>query len=325
MKGLKKVVVLCAVAGNLLVACQKEEIPVKPFDRGDVELETIEMGADYSKQIWFDLGDKKVVSTNDKDLWELAFDCADTAQNIYLNSGMAMMAAKTRYTRMEDAKADADLFFLADHPNNPDSLAFAGWLQEPAAVWLLDLGYTNDGQSRGKMFVQVAEHTEKAITVRYKKPGEKEASTAVIEKNDLYNRAYFSFTTGEQVWVEPAKTEYDICFTQYMEIFYEPEYLPYLVSGVMLNPYKTVAAVDSVTAFEKVSPEGMAGYDFSSRQDLIGYTWKTYDFDLGEYVIHPEKTYILRDHEGFYYKLHFTDFYNDAGEKGYPKMEFMRL
>jgi len=35
--------------------------------------------------------------------------------------------------------------------------------------------------------------------------------------------------------------------------------------------------------------------------------------------------YVIRDRDGFFYKLRFIDFSNDMGEKGYPKFEFVRL
>jgi hypothetical protein len=65
--------------------------------------------------------------------------------------------------------------------------------------------------------------------------------------------------------------------------------------------------------------------EFSSRADVIGYDWKYYNFDAGVYTVVPDMNYVIRDRDGFFYKLRFIDFNNDVGEKGYPKFEFVRL
>ena len=42
-------------------------------------------------------------------------------------------------------------------------------------------------------------------------------------------------------------------------------------------------------------------------------------------VLIPDMNYVIRDRDGFFYKLRFIDFNNDMGEKGYPKFEYVRL
>ena len=58
---------------------------------------------------------------------------------------------------------------------------------------------------------------------------------------------------------------------------------------------------------------------------MIGYDWKYYNLDAALYTIEPGLAYVIRDRDGFYYKLRFIDFYSEAGEKGYPKFEYVRL
>ena len=64
---------------------------------------------------------------------------------------------------------------------------------------------------------------------------------------------------------------------------------------------------------------------FSKYYNVIGYDWKTYDYESGSYIIHPEKNFVIKDKSGFYYKFHVIDFYNDSGQKGNIKFEFMLL
>jgi hypothetical protein len=35
--------------------------------------------------------------------------------------------------------------------------------------------------------------------------------------------------------------------------------------------------------------------------------------------------YVVRTSEGLFYKIHFIDFYNETGLKGYPKFEIAAL
>jgi hypothetical protein len=100
---------------------------------------------------------------------------------------------------------------------------------------------------------------------------------------------------------------------------------PYLVTGVLLNPYKTVAAMDTIHQFEEVSFNIAEKQNFVIQKDIIGYEWKDYDFDNGMYQVDPEKIYILKNRIGYYYKLRFIDYYNSTGEKGFPTFEFLRL
>jgi hypothetical protein len=58
---------------------------------------------------------------------------------------------------------------------------------------------------------------------------------------------------------------------------------------------------------------------------VIGYNWKSYDMNAGEYSINTNLNYILNDKDGRYFKLHFIDYYNSSGDKGYPKFEIQEL
>ena len=74
-----------------------------------------------------------------------------------------------------------------------------------------------------------------------------------------------------------------------------------------------------------LNSDDITSLEFTTRSDVIGYDWKYYNFDDAVYTIVPEMNYVIRDRDGFYYKLRFVDFYNDQGVKGYPKFEFARL
>ena len=86
-----------------------------------------------------------------------------------------------------------------------------------------------------------------------------------------------------------------------------------------------LVAKDSIRSFEEVSIDLIDSYSFSNHQNEIGYNWKIYNFDSQSYTVKTDITYIVKDISNRYFKMHFIDFYNDDGEKGYPKFEIQEL
>lgn len=319
----RPVYVLLLIAWSLL-SCEKDEIPVEPFDRGDAELVQIAMGSDYETQVWYDLSEGKVVSTNDRFAWDIAFDCNDSVHFVYLNTAVMMMVAKVEGDVFEDNIESELLSFKPDHPSGiKDSLALGKWW-ENNAIWVIDLGYQVNGSKRGYRKVQFELDEHNDLFIKHAKLDGSDLQSAAIAKNALLNRVAFSFSSNQIATVEPPKTDYDIVFTTYTHLFYNP-FTPYSVSGVLLNPHQTNAAQIDHLSFNEINESLTSEIVLTDSADVIGYDWKYYDLDAGQYTVFSNQNYIVRDSEGFYYKLHFTDFYNDAGEKGFPTMEVQRL
>lgn len=81
--------------------------------------------------------------------------------------------------------------------------------------------------------------------------------------------------------------------------------------------------MDSVILFNEIDYSFAAGKTLSPNINAIGYNWKTYTG--GTYVVNSKMNYIIKDNEGFYYKLYFIDFLNQSGATGNPKWEFQQL
>ena len=133
-----------------------------------------------------------------------------------------------------------------------------------------------------------------------------------------------SFDTYQIVDVEPPKESWDLVFTQYTHAFIDPP-VSYLVTGVLSNRYRVQVAVDRQKNYSEIAYGDIASYVFRVDLNVIGFDWKEYDFDTGSYTVFPEINYVIKDSEGRHYKLHFTDFYDDTGEKGTPKFELQEL
>ncbi len=138
--------------------------------------------------------------------------------------------------------------------------------------------------------------------------------------------------TDLQFKSEPETTNWDLLFTQYTTLLYtdEGEKYPYLVTGTLINEYRTLVSLDSTMVFSDIEIEDVLDLDFTSNLDAIGYEWKELigDINGGDFYYNTRSNYnyIIKSQDGLFYKLHFLGFYNeDTGEKGYPSFEYQRL
>jgi hypothetical protein len=215
---------------------------------------------------------------------------------------------------------------------NPDSTALGPWFQagedtvwSNRHVYLLDLGLNEQNKEVGKKKVQF-DIQDNHYLMRCANTDGSGDTTIVIRKDQDMDQVFFSFNSGE-VDLAPLPGSWSLLFSRYTTMLQTDlgEDYPYLVTGVLLNPNGVTAALDSIHEFAEISINDTLGLDLSTKADVIGYEWKYYDFDAGIYTIVPKYNYVIRDRDGFYYKLRFIDFYNDTGEKGFPKFEYIRL
>lgn len=309
----------------LCQSCDPGEIAIEPLDRGEVTTTQIELGRDYETQAYFDLGTNSFVTQNFKYDWELAFDCSDSLNRVYLNSSLLMKAILLETTDFATEPDPKTLDFRAEHHSYlPDSMPLTQ-LVNSDRVAVLDMGVNKGGNSRGFKKIKVSyEESTKEYTLTYANLDGSKQREAVIKKDPAYNTVEIDLAIGEPYQTSPPKADYDLYFGQYTYQFYEP-YLAYLVVGVTINPHLTVVAVDRERDFTEITTDLIPSYTFEQRRDAIGYDWKYYNLEEGFFVVYPGINFIIQDAEGFYYKLHFIDFYNEAGDKGTPKFEFQRL
>lgn len=311
----------------LFFACERKETPVPAYDRGNAITAVAEMGPDYKYQVWFRLDDHQVVALNLKTAWDLAFECSSTGAHVLLNTSKSMRAYKTSFTDLSDVHDTAGLGIhgSCDDPGgNPDSTAIGDW-QSSNTVYIINRGYNELAQQQGYYKLKIISVGAAEFTIAYADLySSAGVVTATVLKDPDRTYAAYSLGTHAQVAAAPARTDYDLCFTQYTHIFYDP-FQYYLVTGVLINPYNTQVAGITGKAFSAITLADTAGHTFSAAQNAIGYDWKTYTISTNEYTVDVNKCYIIRDSRGFYYKLHFIDFYNDSGVKGYPKFEYRKL
>lgn len=309
----------------LLFSCKKAELPVPAHDPGNVTTTTVNMESNYKWQLFYDLKTNNVVGQNLKTSWDLGFEATENGYRIILNTSKAMFARNTgniNFTSITDTIGFA-LNKKWDEPSgNLDSTAIGDW-RSANNVYIIDRGYNETGVHQGFRKIQLQTVDANKYIVRFSQLNGTGDITLQINKDSTYNFQFLSFNTGSVLIVEPPKALWDLEFTQYTHIFYSTTVTPYLVTGCLLNRYKTIAKMDSLVTFSSINLASAENYILSPSINTIGYTWKTYTSGL--YVTHSQMNYIIKDSEGFYYKLHFIDFYNGSGVKGNPKWEFQQL
>jgi len=325
---------LTMVYGLLLTGCFKEEDPIPQPQQGETEVVQIPMTSKYDKQFFYDLATNQIISSNDNAIWDLAFDADEDGFNVWLNGSKLMQAYNTGITDFESVTTESGVEWQWDYP---EGKAYDNAIGEWGAffnnnatsfghVYLIDRGVNANNVKLGKRKVVFESMTNGTYRVRFAKLSGEDAHVIDIPKDNRYNRMYLSFDDGGKiVQVEPQKDTWDLLFTRYTHIFFEFDTLPYLVTGALLNPAGVTVAKDSSLHFSDINLDSLSNYTFINDANAIGYDWKSFDIDDTKYSIIPNKFYIVKDLEGNYYKLRFLDFFNDSGERGYPKFEYVRL
>ncbi len=309
----------------VIAGCEKSELPVKAYDRGDIVMGQVSMDPSYKYQVWYDLGTNREVKRNLKTDWDIAFDCREGERWIILNTSLGMKAAITTQSELNLVNGIGGLNFKPDFRTGiADSLALGAWWNH-GKVCVIDRGYDEAGNALGFRKIKFISELNGIYTIAYANLDGSNAHTVLVSKNNLFNYVAFSFNTNASAFIEPQKTDYDLCFTQYTFSFYNPV-IDYLVTGVFINTWQTQVAADSLFTFNQIDAAQIPALLFLNQRDAIGYDWKELvSISTGQYVVHAYKNYVIKDSEGFYFKLHFVDFYNDQGVKGNPKFEFRIL
>ncbi len=331
---------LIYIFGILIVlsSCFKEDEPMPAFNE---KTTTIEMTEYYQYQVYFDLGTDSIVSSNDKSLWDLGFECADSSWHILLNTSAFMLAGNTGIKDFDAVNDTTGLDWRFDKSDgNPDSTAIGTWLEINGTdtiysnhVYIIDRGLTHLGIFRGLKKVVFTEVNEAGYSFKYANLDGSDVNEYFIARDFERNYSQFSFDNGGQtIPLEPFADDWDLLFTMYTTLLYTNagDPYPYVLTGVLSN-YNTVSvALDSATAFESIDLNYAKSLELSTNKDAVGYDWKYLAGDPTtggsfSYKVRENWNYIIKNRNGVYFKLRFIRFYNDVGEKGYPTFTYKVL
>ncbi len=330
VKGLIAVGML--VAGMLVTSCEKADIPVVLPEKGEAEYAIVEMGEEYTYQLFYDFETASVVNVSRIDSWDLAFDASPDGIHVFMNGGSDVLVYNTH--EKDFHKVTKGLSRLSDEWEYDapcllkDSTAIGDWTDgsnlSKGEVYVIQLNPTNNANYLKKIRLVTVSSTE--YVMEYGDIEDQAAQVIRIPKDERYTYAYFSFKDGGKVvQPDPPKDTWDIVFTRYRHIYRHLDNFKYIVSGVLLNPYKTSAFEDSTKGYAAIEGDWIIAETYSNHRDVIGFDWKKYDLDKGDYSVNQDKTFVIKNRRNHYWKLHFLDFYNAQGIKGSPSFEFERL
>ena len=135
----------------IFTSCEKKELPAPEYDRGDIITAQVNMTPNYKNQIWFSLSENRIISTNYKTDWDIAFESSATGNHIVLNSALGMRAYKTTYVQLSNVTDTTGLAVneILDSPTgNMDSTAFGDWYSNNT-VYIINRGYSETGAVLG--------------------------------------------------------------------------------------------------------------------------------------------------------------------------------
>jgi hypothetical protein len=308
----------------LLASCMKDELPAPRAPRGDARTTQLCMGAGYANQLWFDIGSGAVVSSNPRGTWDLAFESAPDGWRVLLNGSRLMSVwplGTADITAPHDTAGLAALRRVDAASARDDSLAFGDW-RAGNGLFIVDLGIALDGSSLGLRKLRINGVSSAAYQVETALLDGTGHASLIIPKDPQRAFTCWSFSQGI-VPVEPPTGSWDLCFTQYTHRFQEFS-LDYLVNGVLSAGTTRVARITG-RDFASITADDTLGFPLSAARNAIGYDWKAYSFETSTYSIVPGLAFIVRDAEGYLYKLRFIEFYGPVGQTGCPQFETVPL
>lgn len=326
----------------LFSSCFKEDTPVPPYvSPPGVTTVMAETKPDYTQQTYYDFESNSFVLSIDRNTWDLALDATPGGWSVHLNTSRKMRAfntGSTDFTYMPDIN-DTNLvrWSYDESTGTADSTAIGKWgtisgqsVTSDNKIYLLDLGLSATGLPLGMKKIRLTGLQNDTYQLEYSDTTSGSPVNSVsITKNNAYNFMYFSFLQGNKVvQAEPPLSDYDLLFSEYTTRVYWPnsdKFLWYTVNGVLLNPSNVAVARDTINAFETIGITNVTTYTYSELRDAIGYNWKSYNINQSLYTIFSNRTYILRNRNGFFYKFRFVSFTNPQGQRGYPTFQVSKI
>lgn len=311
----------------VLVSCEKKEKPIAPYDRGNVASTEVSLGSNYQYQIYYSLNKQQTVKSVDRLDWDLAFDCSNN-HIILTNNGRGIYIAKTDKTNLSDIMDTVGYKFYWGQPSlNSDSLAFGQWWKSLPKVFIINMGYNQFGKAIGFIKCIPELLADNSLKLTYCSIESNAPQTINIKKDSRFNFNFVSLLNNKIVEIEPPKETWDLLFTQYVKLLFSPPYPAtrnYEVVGVIVNNSRIETGFNFKQSFKDINSSQIPDSFYTTR-DAIGFSWKWFDIGANSYTVYPAMNFILKASDGFYYKLHFLDFYDDKGVKGNPKFEFQKL
>lgn len=325
--------ILISALSLSFVSCEKEESPVTLPPATGAQHGRVNMGEDYTTQVFWDLETNAVVKSSSGEAWDLSFEASTDGYRVSMNGGKGINLYNTHTTDFGAVTAlppgmKETSWGYDDSKGQPSGNYIGNWWTAATQTAAEEVFIAKVGDFDYFKF-QPLTVSDAAYTFKVSRLEEAAGTVVTLLKEAGFNKVYYSFEKGPVAQLDPPQAAWDLVFTRYRYIY--RDYLgpgldfPYMISGALLNPYKVTAGADSNVNFGDANLARAEAATFTNNTDAIGgFSWKTYDFDKGRYIINPRIVYYIRNRNGKLFKMHFLDFYLN-GVKGNPSFETERL
>lgn len=360
---MKKIILGLLVATSLIsqscINDNEDTVAVSPIE-GSIA-DPLVGGPTQPNQVWFDLSENKEIATKRTD-WDLAF-YSGSSFKVILNSSIMMAAGKISNASNIDLVTESSVSALKNQVQvanfNPSNEVYIDDVKgnfptgytaieeikaddSENAVYLLNMGkelYTGavaqgsvatGGDSRGWMKVQVVRSGE-GYKIKYAELGATTHKEITVAKNTTYNYNFVSLKNNKEVFIQPEKKKWDLCFTVFTNTItgagsyiYADFVIHNNVGGV--GAYEVVvnsgSGIEAYNNF-KISDIDQSKFVYNDHR-IIGANWRN-PVGANGLEVYGDRFYIIKDAEGYYFKLRFTRLTNTSGERGFPQFEYKPL
>lgn len=217
--------------------------------------------------------------------------------------------------------------------DNPVYLVNLG--REIPAESVVGAGTVNlSGNPRGWKKMQIL-RTANGYKIKYADVGSAAINEYVINKDTEYNFNYFNLKTGAPAKIQPKKKNWDLAFTTFTnEVFTSPGvsagsyfYADFVITNTLngVGAYQVNASgnIDQAYNAFKLSDVDQSKFVFNDHRAL-GDKWRTTTGtqDNPQPHVYSDRFFVLKDAEGFYFKLRFNTMKDKSGNRGYSNFEF---
>lgn len=326
-------------------------------------------GAAQPNQVWIDLGTDTKTYTKRTD-WDLALYSGNEFK-VVLNSSIMMAAGKIDGATNIDLVTEASVAALKDQVQvanfNPANVVYIDDVNgdfpsgttaieeikandSENAVYLVNMGkdiftgvtavgsITTGGDSRGWMKVQII-RSGAGYKIKYAELNKTDHKEITVSKNSAYNFNFVSLKENKELFIQPEKKKWDLCFTVFTNTITG-------AGSYIYGDFVTSNNVGGAGAYEVVIPSPTSGveaytnFKFSdidqskfiyNDQRVIGANWRN-PVGTNGLEVYGDRFYVIKDPDGNYFKLRFTrltkaatDQYGQAGERGFAQFEYKPL
>jgi len=317
-------------------------------------------GPTQPNQVYVDLGGKAMYEVK-RNSWDLAFDSSGEFR-VRLNGSVYMAAGVIKgVNAIDDVREDntiremknvvkigtfdpANLAYIDDPSGDPSKTAISAISDIDAnnKVYLVNMGFDPGmdavepgsvlvtGKERGWKKVRILKR-EGGYLLQYADINDSTHKEVMIPKSPGFNFTFFSFNTNSIVQVEPSKTKWDLNFTVFtnkVDQAGDPKgsygYSDFIVHNSYggVKAYKVIIPAGDKNFYKAYNLQSVDESALSNDFTTIGGTWREV---ANAKVLYKNVFYVIKDAKGHYYKMRMLDFFNEKGDRGYPKFEYALL